>query len=82
MLFAFFYAKIENGCCGNWDDDASYGDKFVESLWFSFQTFSTIGYGTLSPVGDVSNTLVWVEGTLGILINAVFSGFMFFKILK
>jgi hypothetical protein len=33
-------------------------------------------------VGETSNILVWFEGTLGILVNTVMTGFMFFKILK
>jgi hypothetical protein len=43
LLFAVFYAFIDGGCCGL-DLNASYEEKFLEALWFSFQTFSTIGY--------------------------------------
>ncbi len=51
------------------------GDAFA----FSVQTFATIGYGVLSPVGTAANTLVTLEAILGMMFQAVVTGLTFAK---
>jgi inward rectifier potassium channel len=50
---------------------------FTECFFFSVQTFSTIGYGRLAPVGLVQNILASVEAFTGMLSIAVMSGLLF-----
>lgn len=44
---------------------------FFRSLYFSIVTFATLGYGDLSPVGDVARSLAGVEALLGQLLAAL-----------
>jgi inward rectifier potassium channel len=50
---------------------------FVDCFWFSVQTMATIGYGYMSPIDDVANTIVTVEAFYGILITAFITGIFF-----
>lgn len=52
-------------------------NRFVECFFFSIQTFTTIGYGRVSPVGIAANTLVAVEALTGLLGFAFATGLSF-----
>ncbi|TNE44346.1 MAG: ATP-sensitive inward rectifier potassium channel 10 [Deltaproteobacteria bacterium] len=53
--------------------------SWVDAFFFSIQTLSTIGYGGMTPKGNLSNTLVAIESWLGILGVATFTGIIFTK---
>lgn len=50
---------------------------FLRSFFFSVQTFATIGYGTIHPVGIVPNLLVTVESYYSMMITALTTGIVF-----
>jgi inward rectifier potassium channel len=50
---------------------------FVRGFFFSVQTFATIGYGTIHPVGLVANLLVTMESYYSLLANALITGVVF-----
>jgi len=50
---------------------------FLRGFFFSVQTFATIGYGTIHPVGIVPNLLVTVESYYSLLANALITGVVF-----
>jgi len=50
---------------------------FLRGFFFSVQTFATIGYGTIHPVGVVPNLLVTVESYYSLLANALITGLVF-----
>ena len=52
-------------------------NMFVRGFFFSVQTFATIGYGTIHPVGIVPNLLVTVESYYSLLANALITGVVF-----
>src|SRR5688572_29919580 len=52
-------------------------DLFIRGFFFSVQTFATIGYGTIHPVGIVPNLLVTVESYYSLLANALITGLVF-----
>jgi inward rectifier potassium channel len=52
-------------------------DLFVRGFFFSVQTFATIGYGTIHPVGVIPNLLVTIESYYSLLANALITGAMF-----
>lgn len=56
--------------------------SWISSFYFSVQTLSTIGYGTLSPATSYSNTLVTMEAAMGMIIMAIMTGFFFAKFSK
>ena len=52
-------------------------DMFVRGFFFSVQTFATIGYGTIHPVGVIPNLLVTIESYYSLLANALITGVVF-----
>jgi len=52
---------------------------FGDAFSFSVQTFSTIGYGAMSPVGTFANTIVTLEAILGLIYQALVTGVTFAK---
>jgi inward rectifier potassium channel len=53
--------------------------SFADALWFSVQTFATIGYGELAPLTPYANALVSLEAFLGMISVALGTGLMFSK---
>jgi len=52
-------------------------NMFVRGFFFSVQTFATIGYGTIHPVGIVPNLLVTIESYYSLITNALVTGVVF-----
>ncbi len=50
---------------------------FLNSLFFSFQTFATVGYGYISPVSVTANVIVIIEIFLGMLSVALLAGLVY-----
>ena len=50
---------------------------FLRGFFFSVQTFATIGYGTIHPLGVVPNLLVTLESYYSLLANALITGVVF-----
>lgn len=50
---------------------------FWECFFFSVQTFSTIGYGHMAPIGFSQNVAVAIEAFLGMISVAVIAGLCF-----
>jgi inward rectifier potassium channel len=50
---------------------------FLRAFFFSIETFSTIGYGNVVPVGLAANVLVSVEALFGLLGFALATGLLF-----
>lgn len=49
----------------------------LRGFFFSVQTFATIGYGTIHPVGVVPNLLVTVESYYSMILTALLTGIVF-----
>lgn len=52
-------------------------DFLIECFFFSVQTFSTIGYGHISPIGLIANIIVSIQALAGISSIAIMSGLFF-----
>ena len=52
-------------------------EPFYRAFFFSVDTFATIGYGNIIPVGVVPNTLVTIEALLNIVGVALATGLIF-----
>ncbi|HWK04948.1 MAG TPA: ion channel [Puia sp.] len=51
--------------------------KFKEAYFFSTETFTTVGYGRVNPVGDGANFVASIEAMMGFLSFALATGLMF-----
>ncbi len=49
----------------------------LRGFFFSVQTFATIGYGTIHPVGILPNLLVTIESYYSMIITALITGIVF-----
>jgi inward rectifier potassium channel len=51
--------------------------KFKEAYFFSTETFTTVGYGRVNPIGDGANFVASIEAMSGFLSFALATGLMF-----
>ena len=52
-------------------------DKFLEAFYFSTQTFSTVGFGRISPVGNLTSSIAAIESLAGLLGFAIATGLLY-----
>jgi inward rectifier potassium channel len=57
-------------------------ENFLEAFFFSCQTFSTVGYGRISPAGYLITSVAAFEGFLGPLSFALATGLLFGRFAK
>ncbi|MDE3212716.1 MAG: Inward rectifier potassium channel Irk, partial [Bacteroidota bacterium] len=55
---------------------------FAESFFFSTQTFTTVGYGRISPSGFLSSSIAALEALLGLLSLALATGLLYGRFAK
>ncbi len=53
------------------------GGRFLRAFFFSVDTFATIGYGNVYPLGPAANWLVTVESVIAIIGIALLTGVVF-----
>lgn len=51
--------------------------KFLSAFFFSTQTFTTVGYGTIAPHGTWANLLASFEALIGLLSLAIATGLLY-----
>ncbi len=51
--------------------------RLLQAFFFSIDTFATIGYGNISPIGVAANLVVTVESFIGLLWLALATGILF-----
>ena len=76
VLFAAAYLLCGPGALGGLAPPAM-GGTFLRAFFFSVETFATIGYGHVFPVGAAANWLVTVEAFIGLLFVALLTGLVF-----
>jgi inward rectifier potassium channel len=85
VLILYFFSNVLFGllytlCGANALVDSSstpLSSQFLRAFFFSVQTFATIGYGTIHPVGVLPNFLVMIESYYSLLVNALIIGLVF-----
>ena len=55
---------------------------FLDCFFFSVETFATIGYGEMTPVGRAGHALMTVEALAGILASATITGVTFARLAR
>jgi inward rectifier potassium channel len=76
LLFTLIYVSLGAGEFTGMI--AQHGWKmFKEIYFFSTQTFTTVGYGRVSPLGDGSGTVAAIEALVGFLSFAILTGLIY-----
>lgn len=75
-LFAFAFLLCGPGALQS-SSGSFTGQPFYRAFFFSVDSFATIGYGNIIPVGVAANTLVAIEALLNILGIALATGVIF-----
>jgi len=80
-LFAAGYLACGPGSLGG-SRGIDQGSRFWDAFFFSVQTFATIGYGKITPIGMAANILVTIEALVGLLSLALATGLLFARFSK
>ena len=75
VVFGAVYASLGERALV--DATGSLDGLFISGFFFSVQTFATIGYGNLHPVGIMPNLVVTIESYYSLLANALITGLVF-----
>lgn len=73
-LFGIAYWLLPNGVAN--------ASKPFDYFFFSVETFATIGYGEMTPVGGAGHILVTLEAFAGILASATITGVTFARLAR
>ena len=57
--------------------DEENGNTFLQAFFFSIQTFTTVGYGALSPTGAATQSVAAVEAFIGFLSFSLATGLLY-----
>lgn len=57
-------------------------DKFAEAFFFSTQTFTTVGYGRINPLGFLANIVAAIEALIGLICFALVTGLLYGRFAK
>ncbi len=76
IVFALFYMFCGADSLAD-VSAAPISNHFLRAFFFSVETFGTIGYGTISPVGVPAHTFVTAESISSILLQALVTGMFF-----
>jgi inward rectifier potassium channel len=75
-LFAFLYFSIGVDHLNGMKQGSPW-HNYIESFFFSFQTFTTVGYGHVSPDGTLTSSVAAFESFLGVLTLALAAGLFY-----
>jgi inward rectifier potassium channel len=76
VAFGFLYALF--GASALVDTSSTPTENLIlRGFFFSVQTFATIGYGTIHPVGVIPNLLVTIESYYSMIATALITGIVF-----
>jgi inward rectifier potassium channel len=82
FLFATIYFAIGIEYLNGIDASGSEWVKFGQTYFFSAQTFTTVGYGHISPSGFLASTVSALEALIGLLSFAIATGLFFGRFSK
>ena len=57
-------------------------ENFLQCFFFSFQTFTTVGYGHIAPRGDLLSLIAALEAMTGLMIFAIITGLLYGRFAK
>jgi inward rectifier potassium channel len=80
LLITVVFAAAFLACGGDALAGASastFGGPLARAFFFSVETFATIGYGQIQPVGEAANIVVTIEALVGLMYQALATGLLF-----
>jgi len=75
LLFTVIYMAI--GFENITGIDEREGPAFMQAFFFSVQTFTTVGYGTLAPLGVATQSIAAIEAFVGFLSFSLATGLLY-----
>ena len=81
LFYAILYFLIGMHELQGWVGVTSW-QKFLECYFFSTETFTTVGYGRVNPVGDGANVVAAIESMTGFLSFAIATGLIYGRFAK
>lgn len=82
LFFGFLYWLVPQGQFEGMNGAQVSYSHFWECFFFSVQTFGTIGYGRMSPVGFTSNWISTIESMISLFLVALGTGMVFARFSK
>ncbi len=82
FIFALIYYGIGIEHLNGIDVDNSHLIQFGQAYFFSAQTFTTVGYGHISPSGFLTSAIAAAEALIGLLSFAIATGLFFGRFSK
>ena len=76
VVFGLFYTTLGSDALVD-SSNEPFVNLFVRAFFFSVQTFATIGYGTIHPVGVAANLIVTLESYYSMIVTALITGIVF-----
>jgi inward rectifier potassium channel len=76
VAFALIYLKIGIENLQGADTSTALG-RFMSAFFFSAQTFTTVGYGRISPNGVLTSLVASLQALLGLMALAIGTGLLF-----
>ena len=80
-IFGFFYSFLPLSQFEGFRYEGGWM-HWLESFFFSVQTFGTVGYGKISPIGMIANAVVTFECCTSLFVVALMTGLIFARFAK
>jgi inward rectifier potassium channel len=77
LVFALGFVLIGTEALTGIDAGSSWGSRFLSAFFFSVQTFTTVGYGTMAPEGVAANVLASFLALFGWVALAMVTGLFY-----
>jgi len=81
-FFALFFLLIGTESLTGIEKSHSLFGEFLHCFFFSIQTFTTVGYGAVSPMGIEANIIASLDALIGLMAFALFTGLLFARFSK
>ena len=80
-VFALLYTWVGIEKLGE-VEERGWFNEFMYAYYFSFQTFTTVGYGIYHPIGHLANVISTIESIIGWMCFALVTGILYGRFSK
>lgn len=74
-----YYFQLETGVFGSLE--GNFDNSWLDCVYFSFTSFTTLGFGDIAPLGDI-RFLVGIESLTGLVLITWSASFLFYEMQK